>query len=126
MTATARIATARAHDALLVPNAALRFSPEAAVEGTGVPASLAAEAAAATSARQRMVWTLRAGELTPVPVTVGMSDGQWTELTGGDLGPGTMLVVGVGDALSSPAASTSGTGPAGRPSVVPMGGRGVR
>ena len=126
MTATARIATALAHDALLVPNAALRFSPEAAVEGTGVQPSLAAEAAAATSARQRMVWTLRAGELAPVPVTVGMSDGQWTELTGGDLEPGTMLVVGVGDALSSPAASASATGPAGRPSVVPMGGRGAR
>jgi HlyD family secretion protein len=126
MTATARIATARVSDVLLIPNAALRFSPESEAAGASAPSPVIAEAARATTGKERRVWTLRDGKLAVIPVTVGMSDGQWTELTGGNLEAGATLVVGVGNAALSTAASASASSAGGHPAVVPMGGRGAR
>ena len=112
MTATATItATQRTH-VLLVPNSALRFSPSegsSTASSVRAPPSLlprmpgsntrrsAAEGASTASAKQ--VWVLPDdgqgdGRGTPVAVAVtpGISDGRMTEITGGALQPG-MLVV---------------------------------
>ena len=104
-------ATQRTH-VLLVPNSALRFSPSegsSTASSVRAPPSLlprmpssntrrsAAEGASTASAKQ--VWVLPDngqgdGRGTPVavPVTPGISDGRMTEITGGALQPG-MLVV---------------------------------
>jgi HlyD family secretion protein len=108
MTATATIVATHRQDVLLVPNSALRFSPtDGAPSGAkkSAPASLlprmpststrrtAAEGASTANARQ--VWVLPAdGKGTPVAVAVtpGISDGRMTEIVGGKLDVG-MLVV---------------------------------
>ncbi|MCB1032561.1 MAG: efflux RND transporter periplasmic adaptor subunit [Acidobacteria bacterium] len=104
MTATAEIVTRQVEDALLVPNAALRFSPTASTSTprrAGPPnlftvmrerktdgARPGAKAAAGPS-----VWFLAEGQLQAIPVTLGLTDGRFTEVVGGDLQPGTELVV---------------------------------
>jgi HlyD family secretion protein len=81
MTATASIVTARRADVLLVPNGALRFTPP----GVAAPA--------AGGGGMQTVWTLRDGEPAAIPVTVGLSDGLWTEVAGGDVASGDALLV---------------------------------
>jgi HlyD family secretion protein len=99
-TATQRI------DVLLVPNTALRFAPTAAASPTaakGVMASLTprmpgnntrrSAAAGASTALAKQVWVLpKDGVPVAVAVTPGISDGRMTEITGGDLVAG-MLVI---------------------------------
>jgi HlyD family secretion protein len=110
MTATATITATRRVDVLLVPNSALRFSPNTgavSAEKKSTTASLlprlpgnntrrsAAEGASTATAKQ--VWVLPVGgEGTPVAVTVtpGISDGHMTEITGGDLTAGMLVVTG--------------------------------
>lgn len=101
MTATATIVTAERDNALLVPNAALRFTPTKAtpkVEG-GLVASLLprppsevrrATAMAVPGAPQ--VWVLEGGESRGVPVKTGVSNGRFTEITGGELKPGMAVI----------------------------------
>ncbi len=126
MTATARIATAQVSGALLVPNAALRFSPESEAERAGASGTVPGEAAPTATGRTRRVWTLHDGKVMAIPVTVGMSDGQWTEVTGGDVDAGTMVVVGVGDAVSAGGEPARSSTVGGHPAPVTMGGRGAR
>ncbi len=110
MTATASIVAMQRKDVLLVPNTALRFTPTQAGAGTaaakgGVMSSLTprmprsgARKSAATSASTagaRQVWVLaEPGKGTPQAVAVipGISDGHMTEIVGGDLKIG-MLVI---------------------------------
>ena len=104
MTATATITATQRKDVLLVPNTALRFSPAAAGaatrKGGGVsllprmPSSITRKSAAAgaSTAAARQVWVLRAGQAVAVAVTPGISDDRMTEITGGDLQAG-MLVI---------------------------------
>jgi HlyD family secretion protein len=109
MTATATITAMQRNNVLLVPNSALRFTPTSAADtgapAKGVTASLLprmpstrtrkAAAEGASTALAKQVWVLPAdgkGEPTPVAVTPGISDGRMTEITGGDLRAG-MLVV---------------------------------
>jgi len=108
MTATATIVATRRIDVLLVPNAALRFTPTVAAAnqpaGKSITASLlprmpggstrrpAASGARGTSARQ--VWVLRDGTAVAVAVTPGISDGRNTEITGGDLQAGMLVITG--------------------------------
>ncbi len=80
MTATASIVTARRNGVLLVPNGALRFTPP------GAPPP--PEAAGA-----KTVWTLREGGPVAVAVTVGLSDGLWTEVAPGDIAEGVPVLV---------------------------------
>ena len=42
---------------------------------------------------QQRVWILREGVPAAIPVTVGATDGIWTEVTGGELQPNTAVVV---------------------------------
>lgn len=87
MTATADINTDHRHDVLLVPNAALRITPP------GEDAEQVLQADRTTPERQRQVWMLRDGKPVPIPVTIGATDGRWTEVTGGELVSGTPLLV---------------------------------
>lgn len=105
MTATAVITVNEVEDALLVPNAALRFMPPTQVaevqptNGGGLisrlfrPPRMRREAPAEPpkGPRQR-VWTLSAGELQPIDITTGASDGVMTEVTAGPLEPGMAAV----------------------------------
>jgi HlyD family secretion protein len=106
MTATAEITVKQVKDAVLIPNAALRFTPPARAEqpsggilsalipmrrfGGGKPQD--------NGKKQSRVYKLENGRAEPVDVTVGPSDGTWTELRKGDIAPDTPLVV---DASSS-------------------------
>ena len=75
MTANVTIEVARSDDALRVPSAALRFRP------------------AGQTGRTPQVWRSENGELTPVAVTPGLSDGQFTEIVDGSLSVGDTVAV---------------------------------
>jgi len=108
MTATAEIVTTERENVLLVPNAALRFTPpqpaEAQSSGGGLVASLLprppfAQEYRAGLAAQRLAQqvavtalVLRDGQPVAVPVTVGSSDGRMTEVTGEGLESGLPVI----------------------------------
>jgi HlyD family secretion protein len=106
MTTTADVLVGRVANGLLVPNAALRFTPASSSEPSGStsgglfgrmmprPARPSqAAAGAATRGKAQRVWIVRDGRATAVDVTVGMTDGRMTEVTGGDLEAGTAVIV---------------------------------
>ena len=99
MTANVTIETARADDVIVVPNAALRFQP--AREGT------AAATSRAPGQRGARVWVLREGQLQPVPVRPGLSDGTATAVADGALAEGASVVTGLAVAGAAPAAATT-------------------
>jgi HlyD family secretion protein len=80
MTADVSIITSVVKDVLRIPNAALRFIPAQA----GRPAP---------EERGPSVWVERNGQLTRVPVRIGLSDGSYTELVSGDLKEGDEVVI---------------------------------
>lgn len=103
MTATASITATERKGVLLVPNTALRFTPTTAAATAkkgfasnmvmGPPRTARKSAAAgASTADAKQVWVLRDGAPVAVAVTPGISDGRMTEVTGGDLAEG-MLVI---------------------------------
>ncbi len=110
MTASAAIVAQQRKDVLLVPNTALRFTPTtAAAAKKGLASGIAfgppktesrrkGAADTASTAGARKVWVLPGdgsdASATPVEVAVvpGISDGRMTEITGGDLKAG-MLVI---------------------------------
>ena len=108
MTATATITATQRKNVLLVPNTALRFAPtNAAADAAakkGTPISLLprmppnttrrSAAAGASTASAKEVWVLRDGVAVPVAVTPGISDGHMTEITGGDLQAGMLVITG--------------------------------
>ncbi|HMO46687.1 MAG TPA: efflux RND transporter periplasmic adaptor subunit [Rubrivivax sp.] len=119
MTATASIAAVHREDVLLVPNAALRFTPSAA-SAQGTPgASQAAPADGSlvsklmmpqlprgpkragtvdTKGGQRQLWVLRDGVPVALTVQAGLSDGRQTEVSG-ELREGEAVIV---DELAPP------------------------
>jgi HlyD family secretion protein len=106
MTATAQITVARVDDALLLPNAALRYRPAAAKEAASAPAiqrlvpgppmrrPKPPEPVASVTV-DRSVWVLRDGEPVEVGVRLGATDGRHSEVVGGDLRAGIEVIVGV-------------------------------
>ncbi len=93
MTATAEIQVKHVADALLVPNAALRFAPPTSKRDErtsmmrffqGPPRRPKPSANELREAEQR-VFRLVGGELEQVPVTVGATDGNRTEIVAGKL-----------------------------------------
>jgi HlyD family secretion protein len=89
MTANVTFVYASRKDALRIPNAALRFRPDAVtiVAMTG-PAAGAAPSREGLAADQRVVWTLRGGVAGGRVVRIGISDGMTTEMLDGDLRAG--------------------------------------
>jgi HlyD family secretion protein len=108
MTATARIVTAQRDNVLLVPNAALRFSPPAAdapaAQGSVVsrllprPPQPRKTPAQPPSNGAPRVWVLRDGQPAAIPVQTGVSNGRYTEILGGELKEGTAVIVDYQDA----------------------------
>jgi HlyD family secretion protein len=105
MTATAQFLTGLAENVLVVPNAALRVRP--------TPTMLAqAQRAIGTNDSQQgnpaILWILdNKGMLAPVRVRAGLSDANYTEVAGQNLGVGTKIVIGVLDAGSAPSDAPS-------------------
>ena len=102
MTATASILSAQKNDVLLVPHAALRFRPAATASGSGflgmlMPRSRGGQSASGAINRgsQRLVYVLREdGELEAVPVRVGASANNLSEVSGAGLSSGVRVVSG--------------------------------
>jgi HlyD family secretion protein len=109
MTATAEIAVQHIDDALLVPNAALRFTPpqEDKEDNRGFLSKLLPgrphfrrPSSKEANGRDRTVWVLRNGVPAAVPVVIGATDGRHTEIVKGDIEPGTRVIVDTGTAKS--------------------------
>ena len=102
MTATAEIKVTEVRDALLVPNAALRYSPAATTTTPnrgflrsllpGRPAVRPASQHDETG-RSRTVWTLAGGAPTRTNIVIGLSDGKRTQVETGDLDAGEPVIV---------------------------------
>lgn len=102
MTGTAEIIATRRENVLLVPNAALRFTPPAqpAAQKSGgsflskmIPRPPRQPQRAPQPAKgQHRVWVLREGEPAPLTIGIGPSDGRVTEVTGGELREGTPVI----------------------------------
>jgi len=100
MTATAEITVQTLKDALLVPNAALRYTPPEAPAKKRSSSLLdaimprrphAPRTQKEPGTRQR-VWTLLDGEPVAVAVTTGATDGRMTQVLNTDLAPGTEVI----------------------------------
>jgi len=102
MTATADIIVAEHQNALVVPNAALRFAPPQVVDdsdddkakgggllGLLIPSRDDANTAGST----RTVWVLRDGVAIEVPVEKGDTDGQMTRILSGDIAEDDRVIV---------------------------------
>jgi len=105
MTATADITVQKVENALLVPNAALRFSPPAqgpkrasrGLVGMMLPRppgmNAPQEVVVDTNKKQQILWVLKDGQPTAAPVTIGVSDETMTEIVSGDIQTGTPIIV---------------------------------
>ncbi len=106
MTAYASIAVASREDALLVPNAALRFKPAAEVGGKpAAPAAKDSQANGNANGKERKrdgepgmsagtAYVIDQGKLKAVSVRLGITDNRNSEILGGDLKAGERVVVG--------------------------------
>jgi HlyD family secretion protein len=106
MTATATINVEDVRDSLLVPNAALRFTPPSAdASGSNqtflrqiLPQPRGQRRPTESTSETRMggskhVWVLSGQELRQVGVTLGPSDGNKTVIVSGDLKPGDLVII---------------------------------
>lgn len=108
MTASTEIASASVKGALLVPNAALRFTPTATTtpsRGRGFVGSLMPgpprsdnRLAETPSDGAPQVWVLRNGAPVAVAVSVGHTNGRYTEIRSGDLTEGSAVITDVAGA----------------------------
>jgi len=103
MTGTANITVSALENAVLVPNAALRFAPPVSAAQTQrplwsrifprPPRSPPRQVQTSGERRQQQVWTLRDGRPAPIPVTVGATDGRMTQIVAGDVKPGLEVII---------------------------------
>ncbi len=111
MTAYVSITVAERKGVLIAPNAALRFKP---ASGGNQKAADAQPGNAANGGVQKnkrdifsgKVYVLKNGVLTPVTVSLGITDGRNTEILDGVLNTGEPLVVGESQASSKPKTGT--------------------
>ncbi|MFM1975686.1 MAG: hypothetical protein RL145_532, partial [Pseudomonadota bacterium] len=107
MTATATIIATRHQNVLLVPNMALRFTPNQAATSAKpkqnsllsaltprVPGGRAArkQDQSPSVAGAKVVYILRDNAPVAVTIKTGLGDGQMTEIVGGDLKPGMPVI----------------------------------
>jgi HlyD family secretion protein len=106
MTATADITVQSVRDAVLIPNAALRFDPLSVAadnptsEGGGILGELVPSASVKVKTPSDSkcksppcVWVERDGRPFPLPVKTGATNGVYTQLLEGEVEPGTPLLV---------------------------------
>lgn len=98
MTATVEFVTGSAEDALLVPNAALRFRPTQEMLAAAGPAQSATRAQ-----NTAVLWYLKDGKPAAARVQTGLTDGQRTVVSGPEIREGMQVIVGT-------TAGTSATG----------------
>jgi HlyD family secretion protein len=102
MTATAEIITRRIEDALLLPNAVLRYAPPATPQQEQRGGTLFSrmfrrprrgrQPQPVIQGKERQVWLLRDGREEAMSITIGESDGIHTEVISGELKPGMALI----------------------------------
>jgi HlyD family secretion protein len=94
MTATVAVSGSRRDDVLRIPNNALAFRPSLDVlSAVAQPADATTPTTDAFSdPTNRRVWRFDGKQFIAVPIVVGLSDAQWTELAHGALGAGDTLV----------------------------------
>ena len=105
MTATAEISTAARDNALLVPNAALRFTPSPGgakkPDSGGILGSLLPRMPRSAGPRAprgeeknggKRVWVLQDGQVVAVQIKTGLSNGRMTEVLAGELKPGMRVI----------------------------------
>jgi HlyD family secretion protein len=116
MTANVRIINGASPNALRLPAAALRFHPPAATpvtgaaKGQGKSGQFKGKRAAAGAQAQQTVYVLENGQLKPVRVTLGLTDGNFTEVLSG-LNEGQQVVTGtVTTNKAAPAATQANPG----------------
>lgn len=90
MTANVSIVTAQKNGVLRIPNAALRFRPPTP---EGSPQRTGRNDAKKTGQASYGVWTSEGKTLKRIGVTLGISDGTYTEMTSGDLKEGQRVIV---------------------------------
>lgn len=91
MTANVTFVAAQKDNVVRLRNAALRFAPDPQLMQR-VGMTQPAEAAAAQDPNRRSLWVLRDGKPVLLQVTVGVSDGTYSELVQGDVQPGDALI----------------------------------
>ncbi|MFC3162526.1 efflux RND transporter periplasmic adaptor subunit [Ciceribacter thiooxidans] len=102
MTATADIVVQSIKDALLIPNAALRYTPPETLtvkpgRSSGVfsmfrPPRMGSLTTAEPQGSERTIWVMRNGVATAVNIEIGASDGQNTVVTKGELAEGDLVI----------------------------------
>lgn len=116
MTATADITVNKVENALLVPNAALRFTPpdQKKIAAPNQDTSVRQQAPRSSSKQkkdtlkteshkinlktngtQQQVWILRDGKTVAIPISIGASNGIMTEVISGQVEPGMGLLVNI-------------------------------
>ncbi len=102
MTATAQVTVQEISNALLIPNAALRYSPPVAAKQQSfslsrlfLPRMPRNEKLARpeTVAGERTVWVLKDNVPAALRITTGASDGKMTEVVKGDIAPDDLLII---------------------------------
>ncbi|MGX5665933.1 efflux RND transporter periplasmic adaptor subunit [Rhizobium daejeonense] len=102
MTATADIVVQAIKDSLLVPNAALRYTPPESLgaqrRSSGMfslfrPPRMGSITAPEPAGGERTVWVMRNNVPTAVNIEIGASDGQNTVVTKGDISEGDKLII---------------------------------
>jgi HlyD family secretion protein len=83
MTANVSVITSTKDDVLMIPNAALRFRP----------AERAPEKVVGSEKKGPGIWVLENGKPKRAGVTLGVSDGSYTEILSGDLKEGQQIIV---------------------------------
>ena len=83
MTANLEVIYADRNDVLRVSNAAIRFRP---------PPDLVGKASITAAPGKKLLWVLRQGTPQPIEITVGVSDGTYTEVIDGQLVPGDQII----------------------------------
>lgn len=113
MTAYVNIAVAQREQALLVPNAALRYKPKAADSDTNETTKKVGASGGGNKKRSKSedlsagkIYILKDGKPTLQRVHVGITDGRYSEITSPDLPVGTQVIV--GDMQTDSAAAKAG------------------
>ena len=92
MTATVTFVYAERADALRVPNAAIRFRPDATALAAMSGKPSAGGRPPASPPGKKPVWVMRDGKPSTLLLTVGVTDGVMTEITGGELREGDTVI----------------------------------
>jgi len=108
MTANATFVVAERKDVLVVPTRAFRYRPSGAATGAGDATHAATRSRRNGGRRGSAVHVLRDGAPVRVPVETGLTDGTVTEITGGELREGDLVITTDSNAAAAPASQSGG------------------